>query len=114
MRVFALLPVLAAVAGSSAALVGSSGPIECAKETVVHESYIGKDANVKLQFSHCEGAPHVDAAGDVLAARAADADPVIDVCDATCACLPASSILSELPLARASRGDVRCAHVREG
>ena len=56
----------------------------------------------------------VDAAGDVLAARAADADPVIDVCDATCACLPASSILSELPLARASRGDVRRAHVRKG
>ena len=80
----------------------------------MHESYIGKDANVKLQFSHCEGAPHVDAAGDVLAARAADADPVIDVCDATCAYLPASSMLSELPLARASRGDVRCAHVREG
>ena len=91
MQVFALLPLLttfaATTAGVSAALVGSAGPITCTDETVAHESFIGKDANVKLQLSHCANAPHVSASGNVLAARQSSSN----VCGAPCTSVPRSS-----------------------
>lgn len=83
MHVFALVPVLAAVASASAALVGSAGPFTCNDATVAHETFIGQDANVKVQFSHCADAPHVSTQGKVISARQSS---VSNVCDAPCQC----------------------------
>ena len=81
MLAFALVPILAVVSSVSAGVIGSAGPVSCAQETVAHETFIGKDSNVKLQLSHCAAAPHVNTAGQIISKRAT---PVVDVCNAPC------------------------------
>ena len=87
MQVFALLPLLttfaATTVGVSAALVGSAGPVHCASETISHEGFIGKDNNVKMQYSHCGDVPLVAADGEVIGTDKAKRQST-DVCGATC------------------------------
>ncbi len=49
------------------ALPQKSRLLSCAKETVAYETFIGQDKNVKLQYSHCDGLPHVSANGEIVA-----------------------------------------------
>ncbi|KAI1785565.1 hypothetical protein LXA43DRAFT_1100096 [Ganoderma leucocontextum] len=81
MQLSALIPVLAALfASTNAALIGSTGPIKCASETVAHEGFIGKDNNVKFVASRCNDAPHVSSNGVVSKRQSAPTD----VCGAPC------------------------------
>ncbi|KAI0737633.1 hypothetical protein C8Q80DRAFT_1114909 [Daedaleopsis nitida] len=86
MQLFSLLPLVAsflATSGASAAgLISSPPTTECATETVAHESFIGEDKNVKVTYSHCQGAPHFAANGAVVGLDKRQASP--NVCGAPC------------------------------
>ncbi|KAI8969697.1 hypothetical protein BD414DRAFT_256923 [Trametes punicea] len=55
----ALFAFLSASTAASAALIGSRTNSTCVSEYVAYETYIGKDRNVKLTYSHCDEAPLV-------------------------------------------------------
>ena len=55
MQVFSLLPLLAtllAASGVSAGTFASASTTLCAREVVTYETFVGRDQNVKLQYSH--------------------------------------------------------------
>ncbi|KAI0353252.1 hypothetical protein OH77DRAFT_1497465 [Trametes cingulata] len=78
----ALLILSASATAASAALVGSGTPQACAEEHVAYETYIGKDQNVKVSYSHCDDAPLV--AADGHQATALDKRQSNNVCGAAC------------------------------
>lgn len=80
MQVFSLLPLLAtllAASGVSAGTFASASTTLCAREVVTYETFVGRDQNVKLQYSHCDDAPHVKVIG-------LDKRQTLNVCSAPC------------------------------
>ncbi|KAI0668775.1 hypothetical protein C8Q78DRAFT_979349 [Trametes maxima] len=82
MKLFSLTVLLTAASSAFAALIGSGAPSDCAKEQVAYETYIGKDHNVKVTYSHCDDAPLVAADGHELSALAKRQSS--NVCGAAC------------------------------
>ncbi|KAH9855714.1 hypothetical protein C2E23DRAFT_811515 [Lenzites betulinus] len=83
MQLFSLVSVLlASIYAGSAALVASGGAPACTNEEITYETYIGKDNNVKVSYSHCDEDPLVSADGaivDALTKRQSN-----NVCGAAC------------------------------
>lgn len=91
MQVFALLPLLATLLSASSGVSAHPGviaahPPTCAKETVVSETFIGQDKNVKLEYSRCDDAPYVSADGHFAPAKRQTSS---NVCGAPCKPVPA-------------------------
>ncbi|KAI0770904.1 hypothetical protein BD413DRAFT_613435 [Trametes elegans] len=78
MKAFAIFTSLAvaiaASSGVSAAVLGAAGGVQCANETVVSETFIGPNKDVKMTTSRCNDAQPVHALIN---------EPT-DVCDAQC------------------------------
>ena len=67
MRFLSLLTVAATLLGiASAASLPVTQEPKCAHEEVAYTTYIGQDKNVKLQVSHCDDEPLVDANGSLV------------------------------------------------
>ncbi|KAI0762315.1 hypothetical protein C8Q74DRAFT_142405 [Fomes fomentarius] len=88
MHVLALFATFLAASGASAARVRatstSATTTTCAKETVAYETFIGQDKNVKVQYSHCDGLPHVAANGEIVALDKRQSTNSTNVCGAPC------------------------------
>lgn len=72
MQYFALLTAGLSflVSGASSATLGSAASLSvCDNEVVASETFIGKDHNVKLTTSHCDGVPQVSSQGALLNKR---------------------------------------------
>ena len=87
MQYFALLTAgLSFLASSaSAASLGSAASLDvCKNEVVASETFIGKDHNVKLTTSHCDGVPQVSSQGAVFNKRQHTPGPPVNVCGNQC------------------------------
>ncbi|KAL7280264.1 hypothetical protein ACG7TL_005177 [Trametes sanguinea] len=80
MKAFTLFSTLSVfVAATVAARIGTAPDTTCTSEVVAYETYIGKDHNVKLTYSHCADGPLVASDGEELAKRQSN-----NVCGAAC------------------------------
>ncbi|KAJ8501485.1 hypothetical protein ONZ51_g630 [Trametes cubensis] len=79
-----LIAFAASVSAVSGALIAAGAPdtTVCASEKIAYETYVGKDHNVKLTYSHCADAPLVAANGHEVAAL--DKRQSNNVCGAAC------------------------------
>ena len=85
MKFYSFLIAFAASASTvSGALIAAGAPdtTVCASEKIAYETYVGKDHNVKLTYSHCADAPLVAANGHEVAAL--DKRQSNNVCGAAC------------------------------
>ncbi|KAI0658351.1 hypothetical protein C8Q70DRAFT_190681 [Cubamyces menziesii] len=87
MQYFALLTAGLSflVSGASSATLGSAASLSvCDNEVVASETFIGKDHNVKLTTSHCDGVPQVSSQGALLNKRQHTPGPPVNVCGNQC------------------------------